>query len=55
MAIMEEYGSAGNKAFEELKKNDADYIINHFTYSILEIFDMKTRTEDIIESVISTL
>ena len=48
MAMMEEYGSAGNKAFEELKESGANHIIDNFTYSILEIFDMRTRTEDII-------
>lgn len=40
--------TGGNKTFEELKNYDADYIINNFTYSILEIFDMKTKREDII-------
>lgn len=40
--------TGGNKTFEELKNNGADYIIDNFTYSILEIFDMKTKREDII-------
>lgn len=34
--------TGGNKNF------DADYIIENFTYSILEIFDVKTKREDII-------
>lgn len=40
--------TGGNKTFEELKNNGADYIIDNFTYSILEIFDMRTKSEDII-------
>lgn len=40
--------TGGNKTFEEIKNNGADYIIDNFTYSILEIFDMKTKREDII-------
>ena len=40
--------TGGNKTFEELKNNGADYIIDNFTYSILEIFDMRTKREDII-------
>ncbi len=40
--------TGGNKTFEELKNNGADYIIDNFTYSILEIFDMRTNREDII-------
>ena len=40
--------TGGNKTFEELKKNGADYIIDNFTYSILEIFDMRTKREDVI-------
>lgn len=40
--------TGGNKTFEELKKRGADYIIDNFTYSILEIFDMRTKREDII-------
>ncbi len=40
--------TGGNKTFEELKKCGADYIIDNFTYSILEIFDMRTKREDII-------
>lgn len=40
--------TGGNKTFVELKNNGAEYIIDNFTYSILEIFDIKTRKEDII-------
>lgn len=40
--------TGGNKAFEELKKCDEKRIINNFTYSILEIFDMRTKREVII-------
>ena len=32
-----------------MKNNGADYIIDNFTYSILEIFDMRTQREYIIE------
>lgn len=41
--------TGGNKTFEEIKDVDADYIIENFTYSILEIFDVKTKREDIIQ------
>lgn len=40
--------TGNNKTFEELKNNGANYIINNFTYSILEIFDMRTKREDIV-------
>ncbi len=40
--------TGGNKTFEELKKNGADYIIDNFTYSILEIFDMRTKRDYIV-------
>lgn len=40
--------TGGNKTFEELKESGANYIIDNFTYTILEIFDMKTKKEDII-------
>lgn len=40
--------TGGNKTFEELKNSGASYIIDNFTYSILEIFDMRTKREDII-------
>lgn len=40
--------TGGNKNFEEIKDFDADYIIENFTYFILEIFDVKTKREDII-------
>lgn len=39
--------TGGNKSFEELKNKGADYIIDNFTYSILEIFDMRTKSDDI--------
>lgn len=41
--------TGGNKTFEYMKNNGSDYIINNFTYSILEIFDMRTSREYIIE------
>lgn len=37
-----------NKIFEEIKNVDAGYIIENFSYSILEIFDVRTKHEDII-------
>ena len=40
--------TGGNKTFEEIKAKDPNYIIENFTYSILEIFDMKTKRENII-------
>ena len=40
--------TGGNKTFEELKESGANYIIDNFTYSILEIFDMRTKRDDII-------
>lgn len=40
--------TGGNKTFEELKNSGSNYIIDNFTYSILEIFDMRTKREDII-------
>lgn len=41
--------TGGNKRFEELKKEKgADYIKENFTYSILEIFDIKTKEEVIL-------
>lgn len=40
--------TGGNKTFEEMKENGAGLIIDNFTYSILEIFDMKTKDSDII-------
>ncbi|WP_270657263.1 GIY-YIG nuclease family protein [Eubacterium callanderi] len=40
----------GNKEFAEIMKNKGeDYLINNFQYSILEIFDTKTKIETIIE------
>jgi len=44
------YLTGGNKAFIEIIKNQGeDYIVNNFKYSILEIFDTKTKVETIIE------
>lgn len=40
--------TGGNKSFEEIKNIDAEYIIKNFSYSILEIFDVRTKREDII-------
>ena len=40
--------TGGNKAFEDFKKSNTDYIIDNFTYSILEIFDTKTKRDVII-------
>ena len=42
--------TGGNKEFEILvKENRENYIENNFKYSILEIFDTKTRKEYILE------
>lgn len=41
--------TGSNKTFEELKRIDSKYIIDNFTYSILEIFDMRTKSEYIIQ------
>lgn len=35
--------TGGNKTFEELKESGANCIIDNFTYTILEIFDTKTK------------
>ena len=40
--------TGGNKTFEEIKIISPEHIVNHFTYSLLEIFDIKTKREDII-------
>lgn len=40
--------TGGNKTFEDLKKSGSNRIIDNFTYSILEIFDMRTKRDDII-------
>ena len=40
--------TGGNKTFNDLKKMDSGRLINNFTYSILEIFDMRTSKEVII-------
>ena len=34
---------------DKLKEKGEDYIKNNFTYAILEIFDMKTKDDYIIE------
>ncbi|NLA52387.1 MAG: GIY-YIG nuclease family protein [Alcaligenaceae bacterium] len=42
--------TGGNKGFVEiLESKDNDYITKNFKYSILEIFDPKTKVETIIE------
>lgn len=41
--------TGGNKAFEEIKNGDSKYIVENFLYSILEIFDVKTKREYIIQ------
>lgn len=41
--------TGGNKAFEELKSIDCHYIIDNFTYSILEILDPRTPDNEIIQ------
>lgn len=41
--------TGGNKTFEELKNRGADHIIDNFTYSILEIFDMRTKRDVIVK------
>lgn len=42
--------TGGNKEFETLvKENGEDYILKNFKYSILEIFDTKTKQEYILE------
>jgi hypothetical protein len=40
--------TGGNKAFKELIRKGADHIITNFTYSILEVFDVRTDTEYIL-------
>jgi hypothetical protein len=40
--------TGGNKTFDKLKKMGAGRLIKYFTYSIIEIFDMRTKKEDII-------
>lgn len=37
--------TGGNKAFADFKKDNAGYIINNFTYAVLEVFDMKTKAD----------
>ena len=42
--------TGGNKEFEQLvNENGKDYISKNFKYSILEIFDTKTKQEYILE------
>lgn len=42
--------TGGNKEFRNIvAEYSSDYIVNHFKYSILEIFDTKTKVETIIE------
>lgn len=41
--------TGGNKVFEEIKNNGADHIIDNFTYSILEIFDIRTDKHVVLE------
>ena len=41
--------TGGNKFFEDLKSEVIDNIVDNFTYSILEIFDMKTDSNYILE------
>ena len=42
--------TGGNKEFEEIiNKYGKDYISKNFKYSILEIFDTKTKQEYILE------
>ena len=41
--------TGGNKAFEELKLEGKEKIIDNFTYSILEIFDTKTDVHYILD------
>lgn len=40
--------TGGNKTFEEIKNFDKTYIVENFSYSILEVFDVKTKREEII-------
>lgn len=41
--------TGGNKDFEEIKANNPDYIIDNFTYSILEILDPRTSDNEILQ------
>lgn len=40
--------TGGNKAFEEIKAKNPNYIIDNFTYSILEILDPRTPDVEVI-------
>ncbi|NJH82737.1 GIY-YIG nuclease family protein [Staphylococcus agnetis] len=42
--------TGGNKEFNTILENKGkDHILNHFQYSILEIFDTKSKVDDILE------
>lgn len=41
--------TGGNQAFVDLKTDNPNNIIDNFTYAILEVFDMKTKTDVITE------
>ena len=41
--------TGNNKEFNEIKKNNPNYIIDNFTYSILEILDPRTLDSDVIQ------
>lgn len=41
--------TGGNKTFIKIKEKDPKHIIENFSYSILEIFDMRTKREYIIQ------
>ena len=41
--------TGGNKTFERLKNSGSGYIIDNFQYSILEIFDTRTKRDEIIK------
>jgi len=41
--------TGGNKIFEKIKNNGAEHIIDNFTYSIIEIFDIRTDKHIILE------
>lgn len=41
--------TGGNTTFEKIKNNGAEHIIDNFTYSILEIFDIRTDKHVILE------
>lgn len=41
--------TGGNKFFTELKFKNKQYIIDNFTYAILEVFDPKTSNDEILQ------